>query len=78
MSVVLSQAESRPTTPHQQQPNQAEGDNGVGVGPQPQLRISTDNANIFIKVLQSLQHSQQQMMEEIRQLKTDKTKEKGS
>ena len=50
----------------------------MGVGPQPQPRIYTDNANIFIEVLQSLQHSQQQMMEEIHQLKTDKTKEKGS
>ena len=73
-----SQAESRPTTPHQQQPNQAEGDNRVGAGPQPQPRIPTNNANIFIEILQSLQHSQQQMMEEICQLKTDKTKEKGS
>ena len=73
-----SQAESRPTMPHQQQSNQAESANGVGAGPQPQPRIPTENANIFIEVLQSLQHSQQQMMEEIRQLKTDKTKEKGS
>ena len=78
MSVVPSQAESRPTTPHQQQPNQAEGANGMGVGPQPHPRIPTDNANTFIEVLQALQHSQQQMMEEIRQLKTDRTKEKGS
>ena len=37
-----------------------------------------DNVNTFIEVLQSLQHSQQQMMEEIRQLKANKTKEKGS
>ena len=50
----------------------------MGVGPQPQPRIPIDNANIFIEVLQSLQHSQQQMMEEIRQLKIDKTKEKES
>ena len=78
MSAVPSQAESRPTTPHQQQPDQAEGANRVGARPQPQLRIPTDNANIFIEVLQSLQHSQQQMMAEIRQLKTDKTKEKRS
>ena len=78
MSVMTSQAKSRPMTPHQQQPNQAEGDNGVGARPQPQPRIPTDNANIFIEVLQSLQHSQQQMMEEIRELKTDKTKEKES
>ena len=78
MSAVPSQAESRPTTPHQQQPDQAEGANRVGARPQPQPRIPTDNANIFIEVLQSLQHSQQQMMEEIRQLKTDKTKEKRS
>ena len=62
--------------PHQQQPNQAEGANEMGVEPQPQPRIPTDNANIFIEVLQSLQHLQQQMMEEIRQLKKDKTKEK--
>ena len=64
-----SQAESRLTTPHQQQPNQAEGANRVGAGPQPHPRIPTDNANIFIEVLQSLQHLHQQMMEEIRQLK---------
>ena len=50
----------------------------MGVGPPPQPRILTDNANIFIEVLQSLQHLHQQMMEEIRQLKIDKTKEKGS
>ena len=50
----------------------------MGVEPQPQPRIPTDNANVFIEVLQSLQHSQQQMMEEIRQLKTNKTKEKGN
>ena len=78
MSVVASQAESRPTTPHQQQPNQAKGANGMGAGPQPHPRIPTDNANIFIEVLQALQRSQQQMMKEIHQLKTDRTKEKGS
>ena len=78
MRAMPSQAESRPTTPYQQQPNQAEGANRVGVGPQPQPRIPTDNANILIEVLQSLQHLQQQMMEEIRQLKIEKTKEKGS
>ena len=50
----------------------------MGAKPQPQPRIPIDNANIFIEVLQLLQHSQQQMMEEICQLKTDKTKEKGS
>jgi len=50
----------------------------VGAEPQLQPRFPADNANDFIKVLQSLQHSQQQMMEEIRQLKIDKTKEKGS
>ena len=42
-----SQAESRPTTPHQKL--QVEGDNRVGAGPQPQPRIPTDNANIFIE-----------------------------
>ena len=47
------QAKSRPMTPHQQQPNQEEGANGMGAGPQPQPRIPTDNANIFIEVLQS-------------------------
>ena len=78
MSVMPSQAESRPTTSHQQQPNQAEGANGVGARPQPQPRIPTDNANVFIEDLQSLQHSQQQMMEEIYQLKINKTKEKRS
>ena len=49
-----------------------------GADPQPQARGPVDNVNTFVKVLQSLQHSQQQMMEEIRQLKADKTKEKGS
>ena len=78
MSDVPLQVESRPTTPHQQQPNQAESANGMGAGPQPYSRIPTDNANTFIEVLQALQHSQQQMMEEIRQLKMDRTKEKGS
>ena len=78
MRAMPSQAESRLTTPHQQQPNQAEGANRVGAGPQPHPRIPTDNANIFIEVLQSLQHLHQQMMEEIRQLKIDKTNEKGS
>ena len=50
----------------------------MGDEPQPPPRIPTDNANVFIKVLLSLQHLQQQMMKEIRQLKTNKTKEKGS
>ena len=78
MSVVPSQAKSRPMTPHQQQPNQAEGANGMGAGPQTHPRIPIDNANTFIEVLQTLQHLQQQMMEEIYQLKTDRTKEKES
>ena len=78
MSAIPSHAESRPIIPQQQQPNQAEGDNRMGAKPQPQPRIPADNANTFIEVLQALQHSQQQMMEEIRQLKTDKTKEQGS
>ena len=78
MSIVPSQVESRPTMPHQQQPNQAEGANGMGAGPQPHPKIPTDNANTFIEVLQALQHLQQQMMEETRQLKMDRTKEKGS
>ena len=62
----------------QQQPNQAEGANEMGAGPQPHPRIPTNNANTFIEMLQALQHSQQQMMEEICLLKTDRTKEKGS
>ena len=78
MSVVPLQAESRPTTPHQEQLNQTEGVNRTGADPQPQTIVPIDNVNTFVKVLQSLQHSQQQMMEEIRQLKADKTKEKGS
>ena len=78
MSVVPSQAESRPTTPHQGQLNQTEGVNRTGDDPQPQAKVPVDNVNTFVDVLQSLQHSQQQMMEEIRQLKADKTKEKGS
>ena len=78
MSVVPSQAKSRPTTPHQQQLNQTEGANRTRADPQPQKRVPADNVNTFIEVLQSLQHSQQQMMEEIRQLKADKTKEKDS
>ena len=51
MSVVPLQAESRPTKSHPQQPNQAEGINRVGAEPQPQPRIPTDNANVFIEVL---------------------------
>ena len=78
MSAVPSQVESRPTTPHQEQLNQTEGANRTGVDPQPQTRVPVDNVNTFVEVLQSLQHSLQQMMEEIRQLKADKTKEKGS
>ena len=78
ISAVPSQAESRPTTHSQQQVNQAEGANGTGAGPQPPPRNPADNTNTFIEMLQSLQHSQQQMMEEIRQLKAEKTKEKGS
>ena len=58
MSTVPSQAELRPTTPHQHQPNQAEVVNGVRVEPQQQQRVPIDNANVFIEVFQSLQHSQ--------------------
>ena len=76
MSTMPSQAESRPATPHQ--PNQVKGANGVEAGPHQQQRIPADNTNFFIEVLQSVQHSQQQLMEEIHQLKADKTKEKGS
>ena len=50
----------------------------MGVGPHPHPRIPIDNANTFIKVSQALQYLQQQMMEEIYQLKTDRTKEKES
>ena len=78
ISVVPLQEESRPTTPHQQLPNHTEGVNRIGAEPQPLPRIPINNVNAFIEVLQLLQHSQQQMMEEICQLKMDKTKEKGS
>ena len=54
MSAMPLQAKSRPTTPHQQQPNQTEGANRMGAEPQPQPRIPTDNAKVFIEVLQSL------------------------
>lgn len=46
--------------------------------PQQQQRIPANNTNFFIEVLQFVQHSQQQLMKEIHQLKADKTKEKGS
>ena len=78
ISTVSLQVESRPTTPYQHQHNQAEGVNRAGAEPQQQQRIPTENANVFIKVLQSLQHLQQQIMEEICQMKADKTNEKGS
>ena len=78
MSVVPSQAKSRPTTPQQEQLNQTEGANRTGVDPQPQTRVLVDNVNTFVKVLQLLQHSQQQMMKEIRQLKAEKQKEKAA
>ena len=51
MSVVPSQAESRTTTPHQQQLNQTEGANRTGADPQPQTRVPADNVNTFIEVL---------------------------
>ena len=41
-------------------------------------RVPIDNANLLIEVLQSVQHSQQQIMEETCQMKADKIKEKGS
>ena len=64
ISIVPSQAKSRPATPHQH--NQVEGVNGASAGPQQQQRIPADNTNFFIEVLQSVQYSQQQLMEEIR------------
>ena len=71
--------------PHKQNPsqqrltnNQTEGANRTGANPQPQTKVPVDNVNTFVEVLQSLQHSQQQMMEDIRQLKADKTMEKSS
>ena len=67
MSAVPSQEESRPTTPHQEQLNQTKCANQTGADPQPQARVPVDNVNTFVEVLQSLQHSQQQMIEEIRQ-----------
>ena len=64
--------------PHQHQHNQAEGVNGVRAEPQQQQRVPTDNDNVFIEVLQSLQHSQQQMMEEIYQMKVERRRKKGA
>ena len=58
MSAVPLQVESRPTMPQQLQPNQMECVNRMGLEPQPQPRVPTDNANTFIEVLQALQHSQ--------------------
>ena len=60
MNTVHSRAMSRPTTPHQHKPNQAEGVNRAGAEPQQQQRVPIDNANVFIEVLKSLEHSQQQ------------------
>ena len=46
MSAVPSQAESRPTTAHQEQLNQTEGANKTGADPQPQVRaLVLGNAN---------------------------------
>ena len=78
ISVVPSQAELRSIMPYQHQPNQTESVNRAGAGPQQQQRVPTDNANFFIEVLQSVQHSQQQIVKEIRQMKANKMKEKGS
>ena len=64
ISIVPSQAESKPAMAHQ--PNQAEGVNEAGAGLQQQQRIPADNTNFVIEVLQSVQYSQQQLMEEIR------------
>ena len=50
MSAMPSQAESRPTTPHQYQPNQVEGANKAGARPQQQQRTLADNTNFFIEV----------------------------
>ena len=47
MSAMPLQAESKPTTLHQQQPNQMEGANRTGAEPQPPPRLPTNNANIF-------------------------------
>ena len=57
MNAMPSQAKSKPATLHQ--PDQAEGANGAGAGPQQQQRIPANNTNFFIEVLQSVQHSQQ-------------------
>ena len=54
MSAIPSQAESRPTTPHQEQLNQTEGANRTGVDPQPQTKVPVDNVNTLVEVLQSL------------------------
>ena len=62
MSVVPSQAESRPTTPHQEQLNQTEGANRMGTDPQPQARVPVDNVNTFVEVLQSLQQDRKSVV----------------
>ena len=51
MSAVPSQAESKPTTPHQEQLNQTEGANRTEADPQPQTRVPVDNVNTFVEVL---------------------------
>ena len=55
------------------QANQVEGANGAGAEPQLQQRNPANNTNFFIEVLQSMQHSQRQLIEEMSQLKADKT-----
>ena len=76
MSVMPSQAESRPASPNH--PNQGEGAIDVGGGPQQYQRKPRDKVSRFIEMMQLMHHIQQQLIEEICQLKADKTKEKSS
>ena len=76
ISVVSSQAKSRPANPHR--PNQGEAVIGAVGGPQQYQRKLGDNVNLFIEMMQLMHHTQQQLIEEICQLKANKTKEKGS
>ena len=54
MSVIPSQAESRPASPHH--PNQGEGAINVGGGPQQYQRKPRDKVSRFIEMMQLMHH----------------------
>ena len=54
MSVIPSQAESRPASPHH--PNQGEGAIDVGGGPQQYQRKPRDKVSRFIEMMQLMDH----------------------